>query len=191
MKFIALVIFFVLSACSTVVDSKNTSNSDVEYTANMRQGRSIAITDRTDYYLTVNKAYFVVTPVREYQGRYYLVDHNGYIMLSKPIDIMSGHTTISFPKITKRYYVPKHGTKSIDFGPCIDGFLVWYMDPMYTFAMEVALGLSYSVGFSPTTGTAVDYIQKLRYPYQNFFIDGHYWYELFVLKVDSILNTDM
>lgn len=196
-KFTLCLTLLLVSSCSVSQKENTTENTELkqssESTKRLKSTSWIVnFIDKTDYYLTLNKPYFAILPVREYQGKYYFVDENHYIIeyleLSK-IYADQGFS-VPIPSNIKMYYIKKNSSLKLNLNPVITHFVVFFMDPMWTSVMINRQGMVIPLYPPKDPEFMIDYMQKIEYNNQNFIIEGHYWYEFFKLKANSYLTTD-
>ncbi len=187
------ILLLLVSACSVAKQEPTTENIEDSQSTKTRAGeRIINIIDRTDYYLTVDKPYFVILPVREYNGKYYYIDRKGYIILSYDLSIMAakqGHSAAIESQVPYSF-IPKSSVKKIVFPATTTHFVMYVMDSWWTSVMITRIGIVHPLSRIPHAKTMKDYVQKIEYEKQNFIISGNYWNEVVVLKYDSFLTTD-
>jgi len=190
MRIISLFFMMILiSSCSTSQKELGTSQYDTRIEDG---GIKVNFFDKTSYYLTVNKAYLVLLPVRKHHEEYYLVDNNCQVILNKKLSDMpfSQGGMYFFPPCAKKRFIQKGESFSYVFDSWDSGYIIVIMNPFYISINETYTGATLPLQQSARPRTLLDYMQKLEYYNQNIYISGYYDMRSLNLKYYSYMAVD-
>ncbi|MGL5721459.1 MAG: hypothetical protein ACRCY4_03540 [Brevinema sp.] len=99
-------------------------------------GKTLIIKDQISYYLTANKSYFVVFPVVQQNGQYYLTRANGTAFTKYNLNDLWREASRNYKRgfigEVAHFFLRNSQTTTITLPPGVSEFVIIAMDPWYT-----------------------------------------------------------